>query len=78
MKVFLDIEEILRSSQCVTNIIQLSQITKLTYHQVMYYITILTLNGEIKQGSITQRLSKELEDMTKEHLDLMFNRNEEG
>jgi len=36
------------------------------------------LDGGIKQGSITQRLSKELEGMTKEYLDLMFNRNKEG
>jgi len=28
-----------------------------------------TLNGEIKQGSITQCLSKDLEDAMKEHLD---------
>jgi len=28
-----------------------------------------TLNGEIKQGSITQCLSKDLEDVTKENLE---------
>ena len=34
-------------------------------------------NGEIKQGSITQHLSKDLEDATKEHLDLIYTQNEE-
>ena len=37
-----------------------------------------TLNGEIKQGSITQCLSKDLEDATKEHLDRIYTQNEEG
>ena len=37
-----------------------------------------TLNGEIKQGSITQFLSKDLEDATKEHLDRIFIQNEDG
>ena len=37
-----------------------------------------TLNGEIKQGSITQCFSKHLEDMAKEHLDLTSIQNEEG
>jgi len=37
-----------------------------------------TLNGEIKQGSITQCLSKDLEDVTKEHLDLIYTQNGEG
>ena len=31
-----------------------------------------TLNGEIKQGLITQCLSKDLEDATKEHLDQIY------
>ncbi len=37
-----------------------------------------TLNGEIKQGSITQCLSKDLEDATKEHLDRIYIQNEDG
>ena len=37
-----------------------------------------TLNGEIKQGSITQCLSKDLEDATKERLDRIYTHNEEG
>jgi len=37
-----------------------------------------TLNGEMKQGSITQCLSKDLEDATKEHIDLIYTQNEEG
>ena len=37
-----------------------------------------TLNGEIEQGSITQCLSKDLEDATKEHLDLVYTKTEEG
>ena len=37
-----------------------------------------TLNGEIKQGSITQCLSKDLEDATKEHLDRVYILNEDG
>ena len=37
-----------------------------------------TLNGEIKQGSITQCLSKDLEDATKEDLDRIYTQNEEG
>ena len=37
-----------------------------------------TLNGGIKQGSITQCLSKDLEDATKEHLDRIYTHNEEG
>jgi len=36
-----------------------------------------TLYGEIKQGSITQCLSKDLEDATKEHLDRIYTQNEE-
>jgi len=36
-----------------------------------------TLNGEIKQGSITQRLSNDLEDAAKEHLDPIYNQNED-
>jgi len=31
-----------------------------------------TLNGEIKQGSITQCLSEDLEDAAKEHLELIY------
>ena len=37
-----------------------------------------TLNREIKQGSITQCLSKGLEDATKEHLDRIYTQSEEG
>ncbi len=37
-----------------------------------------TLNGEIKQGSITQCLSKDLEDATKAHLDRIYIQNEDG
>jgi len=36
------------------------------------------LDGEIKQVSITQCLSKDLEDMTKENFDLIYTQNEEG
>jgi len=35
-----------------------------------------TLNEEVKQGSMTQCLSKDLEDITKEHLDLIYSQNE--
>ena len=37
-----------------------------------------TLNGEIKQGSITQCLSKELDGATKEHLGRIYIQNEDG
>jgi len=37
-----------------------------------------TLNGKIKQGSITQCLSKDLEDATKEHRDRIYIQNEKG
>jgi len=37
-----------------------------------------TLNGEIKQGSITQCLSKDLDGGTEEHLDRIYTQNEEG
>jgi len=36
------------------------------------------LNREIKKESITQCLSKDLEDSTKEHFDLIYTQNEEG
>ena len=36
------------------------------------------MNGDIWQGKLTQRLLKDLEDMTKEHLDLIHARNEKG
>ena len=39
---------------------------------------VFTQDGEVKQGSITQCLSKDLEDATKEHLDLIYTQNEEG
>ena len=35
-----------------------------------------TLNGAIKQGSITQCLSKDLDDASKEHLDRIYTQNE--
>jgi len=52
-----------------------------TYHQVIYYTTSFsgfTLNGEIKQGSITQCLSKDLDVVTKENLDRIFIQKENG
>jgi len=36
------------------------------------------LNREMTQGSITQCLSKDLEDATKEHLDRIYIQNEDG
>jgi len=78
-KVLEDMKSILHSAQWVNSMVPDNE-TNLSSSDILHNDSNFgfTLNEEIKQGSITQCLSKDLEDMTREHLNLMCTCNEGG
>jgi len=79
MKALSGTESKLPSPQCATRWSQTHE-NKLSSSALLHNDSSFagfTLNGEIKQGSITQCLSKDLEDPAKEHLDPIYIQNQD-